>query len=83
MKQNCYMDISIDGEKNPAPERIRDIMMERYVYIMLGDSMILSEPDVTHMFKIEEMARYFNAPLLVPDSKAALDSRLKVFRPVV
>ena len=42
-------DISIDGEKNPAPERIRDIMMKRYVYIMLGDSIILSEPDDTHM----------------------------------
>lgn len=49
LKLNCYMDISIDGEKNPAPERIRDIMMERYVYIMLGDSMILSEPGDTHM----------------------------------
>jgi len=43
------MDIPIDGEKNPTPERTRDIMMERYVYIMLGDSMILSEPDDTHM----------------------------------
>ena len=49
LKLNCYVDISIDGEKNPAPERIRDIMIERYVYIMLGDSMILSEPDDTHM----------------------------------
>ena len=49
LKLNCYMDISIDGEKNPAPERIRDIMKERYVYIMLGDSMILSEPDDTHL----------------------------------
>lgn len=35
------------------------------------------------MFKIEEMARYFNTPLLVPASKAALDSRLKVFQSVV
>ena len=25
LKLNCYVDISIDGEKNPAPERIRDI----------------------------------------------------------
>ncbi len=49
LKLNCYVDIYIDGEKNPAPEQIRDIMMERYVYIMLGDSMILSEPDDTHM----------------------------------
>ena len=23
LKLNCYVDISIDGEKNPAPERIR------------------------------------------------------------
>ena len=49
LKLNCYMDISIDGEKNPAPEQIRDIMTERYVYIMFRDSMILSEPDDTHM----------------------------------
>ena len=49
LKLNCYMDISIDGEKNPAPEQIRDIMKERYVYIMLGDSIILSEPNDTHM----------------------------------
>ena len=49
LKLNCYMDITIDDEKNPAPERIRDIMLDRYIYIMLGDSMILSEPDDTHM----------------------------------
>lgn len=49
LKLNCYLDISIDGEKNPAPEQIRDIMTERYVYIMFRDSMILSEPDDTHM----------------------------------
>lgn len=49
LKLNCYMDISIDGEINPAPERIRDTMMERYIYVMIGDSMILSEPDDTHM----------------------------------
>ena len=49
LKLNCYMDISIDDEKNPSPERIRDIMLDRYIYIMLGDSMILSEPDDTHM----------------------------------
>ena len=49
LKLNCYMDISIDKETNPSPERIQSIMNERYVYIMVGDSMILSEPDDTHM----------------------------------
>ena len=49
LKLNCYMDISIDEETNPSPERIQSIMNERYVYIMVGDSMILSEPDDTHM----------------------------------
>lgn len=49
LKLNCYMDITIDDEKNPAPERIRDAMLDRYVNIMLGDAMILSEPDDTHM----------------------------------
>ena len=49
LKLNCYMDISIDDEKNPAPEQIRSIMVDRYVYIMLRDSMILSEADDTHM----------------------------------
>ena len=49
LKLNCYMDITIDDEKNPAPEKIRDTMLDRYVYIMLGDAMILSEPDDTHL----------------------------------
>ena len=49
LKLNCYMDITIDDENNPAPEQIRDMMLDRYVYIMLGDAMILSEPDDTHL----------------------------------
>ncbi len=43
------MDVEIEGEKNPEPEKITEIMRERYVYIMSGDFMILSEPDDTHM----------------------------------
>ena len=43
------MDISIDEEVNPSPEQIRNIINQRYVFIMMGDSMILSEPDDTHM----------------------------------
>ncbi len=49
LKLNCYMDISIDDEINPSPERIKEIISDRYVYIMLKDAMILSEPDDTHM----------------------------------
>ena len=49
LKLNCYMDISLKGELNPPPERIRTVMDEEYVYIMAGDSMILSEPDDTHL----------------------------------
>ena len=49
LKLNCYRDITIDDEKNPAPEKIRDVMLDRYAYIMVGDAMILSEPDDTHL----------------------------------
>ena len=49
LKLNCYMDITIDDDMNPAPEQIRDTMLGRDVYIMMGDSMILSETDDTHL----------------------------------
>ena len=51
LKLNCYRDISIDEEDevNPSPERIADEMRKRYLYIMMGESMILSEPDDTHL----------------------------------
>ena len=49
LKLNCYTDITIDDEKNPVPEKIRDTILDRYVYIMMGDAMILSEPDDTHL----------------------------------
>ena len=38
LKLNCYMDITIDDDMNPAPEQIRDKMLGRDVYIMMGDS---------------------------------------------
>ena len=34
---------------NPLPKHIADEMKKRYLYIMLGESMILSEPDDTHL----------------------------------
>ncbi len=51
LKLNCYKRISINEEKeyNPSPERIAEEMRSKYVYLMLEDSMILSEPDDTHM----------------------------------
>ena len=51
LKLNCYRDISIgeEIEVNPFPTRIADEMRERYLYIMTGESMILSEPDDTHL----------------------------------
>ncbi len=51
LKLNCYRDIAIDEEAlcNPPPSRIAEEMQRRYLYIMLENSMILSEPDDTHM----------------------------------
>ena len=51
IKLNCYRRISINEEKeyNPPPERIAEEMKSKNVYLMLDDSMILSEPDDTHM----------------------------------
>ena len=51
LKLNCYMRISINEEEegNPSPERIAKEMKTRYLHIMLNESMLLSEPDDTHM----------------------------------
>ena len=51
LKLNCFKDISIsDGNAiNPPPEHIAEEMKKRYLYIMIDESMILSEPDDTHL----------------------------------
>ena len=49
LKLNCYMDITVEEELNPLPKKTAEIMKSRYVYIMAGDGMIVSEPDDTHM----------------------------------
>lgn len=51
LKLNCYADIVISDETvvNPLPEHIADEMQKRYLYILVGESMILSEPDDTHL----------------------------------
>ena len=50
LKLNCYRKISIYGEEdNPAPELLAAEMRQRYLYIMVDEAMILSEPDDTHL----------------------------------
>lgn len=49
LKLNCYMELSMDGEVNPPPERIRDRMTEQDVSILIGDALILSERGDTYM----------------------------------
>ena len=54
LKLNCYYDLTFVRENeekslNPEPARIAEIMKERYVYILVGDAMILSEPDDIYM----------------------------------
>ena len=49
LKLNCYLDVSIENTTNPLPSQIAEWMKGRYVYILLGEAMILSEPDDTHL----------------------------------
>ena len=51
LKLNCYRDIPTGDEAviNPSPKHIADEMKTMYLYIMTGESMILSEPDDTHL----------------------------------
>ena len=51
LKLNCYRDISFDDEDviAPSPERVATEMKKRHLCIMTGESMILSEPDDTHL----------------------------------
>ena len=49
LKLNCYMQISIDGEINPSPEKIRNRIKETGVSIRIGNAMIVSEKDDTYM----------------------------------
>ena len=51
LKLSCYRCLSIEGETpgNLPPEKIAGEMRSRCLFIMADDSMILSEPDDTHM----------------------------------
>ena len=47
LKLNCFRAVSPDEETepNPAPERIAETIMTRYVCIRIGDALITSAPD--------------------------------------
>ncbi|MBR2824815.1 MAG: hypothetical protein IKE51_00900 [Solobacterium sp.] len=51
LKLNCYKDISINESEiiNPLPEVIEKEMKNHYLYLMMDNAMILSEPDDTHL----------------------------------
>ncbi len=51
LKLNCYRDMFIDGEEivNPSPEHIADVMRTKYANIVIGETLICSEPDDIHM----------------------------------
>ena len=78
LKLNCYRDISIDDETeiNPSPEHVADEMRNRYLYIRTGESMILSEPDDTHLTVFNP-----DAPLLELIRQIAPGEGLFVWQP--
>ena len=51
LKLNCYYDVWLDEEPevNPTPHRIAEAILTRYVCILLGDSLIVSDPDDTNL----------------------------------
>lgn len=49
LKINCYYDICIEDKVNPEIEDIVNTINNKYVFIMINNSMILSEADDTHM----------------------------------
>ena len=51
LKLNCYRDLLLDDEVevNPAPGRIAEAMRNRYVAIRIGDALVVSETEDTHM----------------------------------
>ena len=45
LKLNCYEDIALEDEINPAPERLIAEMRSGYVNIRVGDALITSDKD--------------------------------------
>ena len=76
LKLNCYMQISIDGEINPSPEKIRNRIEETDVSIWIGNAMILSKKDDTYMTVYNP-----DKPLLEMIRKIASGEGLFVWKP--
>lgn len=51
LKLNCYYSVLLDEEteQNPPPERIETAILTRHVCVLLGDSLIASDPDDTFL----------------------------------
>ena len=51
LKLNCYKDISMgkEEEMNPAPAKLASAMRSGHLLVRVGDALILSEKDDTHM----------------------------------
>lgn len=49
LKLNCYRSIAAEGEVNPPPARIAEIMKAKSTRIRVDGAMILSDPDDTYM----------------------------------
>ena len=48
LKLNCYREFTLEGEANPPPEVIADLLAKQYVLIRTGDALIASDPDDTY-----------------------------------
>lgn len=49
LKLNCYRDLELEGETDPAPARLAEILRTRPAALLTGDALILSEPDDTYL----------------------------------
>ena len=51
LKLNCYQDLFVEELKkeNPAPEELKEALQSRYLNILTGNALIVSDPDDTYM----------------------------------
>ena len=51
LKLNCYQDLFVEELKkeNPAPEELKEALKSRYLNILTGNALIVSDPDDIYM----------------------------------
>ena len=51
LKLNCYQDLFVEELKkeNPAPEELKEALQSRYLNILAGNALIVSDPGDTYM----------------------------------